>query len=445
MKVKVIGKIVLILMSAIIPVLFTIACSSKTMIPGRALFSEDTVKDIGSKDQLLSSYKNNSSNVSAEEYSSPLKKELDGLKYILIPYLSVDNDLFIGNDDKEFIENYLLNYDTSSLSMSAADWERAVRILLAFKDKDSSFVKTYITDYITEDKIMREHAMAGLMHLLALRYPVSLEPDDEDIKKSVVITDLDRVGEENKALISKAFRLGFTDFSVDKSRAFRPNAFLTRGEAISMFYRIFTNLGLPVSKQVDPDAEVNITEDKSTLNQTHGAYSVEDILSEYFDYRESLEKSKEKDDKTKLEMLNRAENILDIDYESQFSKADMDINTWVYILTEVFETDCQQIKSSVIYGKDNTLTYDIAAISIFDFTNLTDDNKTVDVSEEELIAARQAIPQFDTAEDIYSFALMYSSGMLEGICKIPGFTPKRPVNYSEALLLIMRIVKGLSV
>jgi len=30
---------------------------------------------------------------------------------------------------------------------------------------------------------------------------MSFEPDDEDIQKSIVITGLDRIGEENKALI----------------------------------------------------------------------------------------------------------------------------------------------------------------------------------------------------------------------------------------------------
>ncbi|NLX63316.1 MAG: hypothetical protein GX022_00835 [Clostridiaceae bacterium] len=442
MKVNGIYRTSLILLLGIISVLFIVSCGTETTILNTR--SGNEADNISSKDQLLSAYKNNSSIVMIEEYTSPLKKELEGLRYVLSPYLSDENDLFIGYDNREYIENYFLNPDTSNLSMSAADWERTIRILFAFDDKDFSFVKTNITDYIFEDKITREYALAGLMNLLAIRYSVSLEPDDEDTKKSFVITDLDRIGEENKALVSKAFRLGFTDYSVDKSRSFRPDDFLNRGEAISMFYRIFTNLGLPISKQDEPDADANIQEDKDTLNQTHKAYSIEDILSEYGDYRESLKKSKKKADKTKLEMLNRAERILNIDYDSDNSNVNMDINTWIYILTEVFETDSQQIKSSVIYGKDKTLTYDIVAISIFDFQNLTGNN-TGNVSEEELTAAREAIPQFETAKDIDSFARMYSSGMLEGICKIPGFTPKRPVNYSEALLLIMRIVKGLSI
>lgn len=443
MKVRAIYKTGMILLLGIISLLFIVSCSTETILL-RNIQSGNGAENISSKDQLLSAYKNNSSTVTPEEYSSPLKKELEGLRYVLNPYLSDDNVSFIGNENKEFIENYFLNPDIFDLSMSAADWERVVRILLVLGDKDLSYVHTHITDHIFEDKIIREHAMAGLMNLLAIRYSISLEPDDEDIKKSVVITDLDRIREENKALISKAYCLGFTDFSVDKSRSFRPSAFLNRGEAISMFYRIFTNLGLPVPQQNDPGEKANITEDEDTLNQTHKAYSVEDILNEYFDYRESLKKSKKKTDKTKLEMLNRAASIMNIDYDSLSSKNTIDIDTWIFVLTEVFDLDSQQIKSSVIYGKDNTLTYDIAAISIFDFPNLTG-NKTGDASDEEFTAARQAIPQFDTAKDINSFARMYSSGMLEGICKIPGFTPKRPVNYSEALLLIMRIVKELSI
>lgn len=444
MKVKVIDKIILIVLLVILPILFIVSCSPKTILLDDESDGEKYDITISSNSELLYSYKKNSATITAEEYSSPLKKELDGLRYILSPYISVGNNLFIGSDNKEFIENYFINPDISNLAMPASDWERVVRLLLAFDDKNCSSIKTYITDYAVEDKIERKYALAGLMNLLALRYSLSLDTDNEELQKSIIITDIETVEEEHKLLISKAFSLGFTDFSVDESRLFRPNAYLNRGEAISMFYRIFTNLGLPSTKQEDPiiiSDTVNSFEDTSSLNQTQEAFCVEDTINEYYDYKNSLLKSKKTADKTKLEMLHRAEEVLDVDKNTHFSKNTLDINTWIYILSEVFKIENEQLRACIPYNK--ILTYDIVAISIFEFSNLTGEEEPRDADEKELIAAREAIPQFDTAEDIRKFARMFSSGLLEGIYKMPGFTPKRPVNNAEAMLLIMRIVKGL--
>ncbi len=444
MKVKVIDKIILIVLLVILPILFIVSCSPKTILLDDESDGEKYDITISSNSELLYSYKKNSATITAEEYSSPLKKELDGLRYILSPYISVGNNLFIGSDNKEFIENYFINPDISNLAMPASDWERVVRLLLAFDDKNCSSIKTYITDYAVEDKIERKYALAGLMNLLALRYSLSLDTDNEELQKSIIITDIETVEEEHKLLISKAFSLGFTDFSVDESRLFRPNAYLNRGEAISMFYRIFTNLGLPSTKQEDPiiiSDTVNSFEDTSSLNQTQEAFCVEDTINEYYDYKNSLLKSKKTADKTKLEMLHRAEEVLDVDKNTHFSKNTLDINTWIYILSEVFKIENEQLRACIPYNK--ILTYDIVAISIFEFSNLTGEEEPRDADEKELIAAREAIPQFDTAEDIRKFARVFSSGLLEGIYKMPGFTPKRPVNNAEAMLLIMRIVKGL--
>jgi len=154
MKVRAIYKTGMILLLGIISLLFIVSCSTETILL-RNIQSGNGAENISSKDQLLSAYKNNSSTVTPEEYSSPLKKELEGLRYVLNPYLSDDNVSFIGNENKEFIENYFLNPDIFDLSMSAADWERVVRILLVLGDKDLSYVHTHITDHIFEDKIIR--------------------------------------------------------------------------------------------------------------------------------------------------------------------------------------------------------------------------------------------------------------------------------------------------
>lgn len=446
MKVKIAGKTsILIVFLVIISVLFIASCSSKYLILGDNSDNEEA--GISSNAELLTSYKNSTNNVTIVEYSSPLKQELEGLRYVLTPYLATDNNLFIGDENKTYIENYLLNPDTSDLTLNAADWERVVRLLFAFDDDDRMYIKTYITDFTFKDRIERQYAVAGLMNLLPLRYSLSLDTDSEDLKESIVITDLDTVEDGYKSLISMAFRFGFTDFSVDSSRLFRPNDYLNRGEAISMFYRIFINLGLPSAKEEESIAKQDTSdspEEISIYNQQQ-AFSVEDLFDEYRDYKDSLLISEGTADKAKLEMLIQVEELLKIHSYAQISNEALNIDKWIEIMSQVFKINTDEIKAYITCSTDNTLTYDIAAKSIFEFPYLMGGDKPRDASEKELTAAREAIPQFDTAEDISKFAQMFSSGILEGIYKIPGFTPKRPMNNAETLLLIMRIVKGLSI
>lgn len=448
MKVKIVGKTsILIVFFVIISLLMIASCSSKSLILDDKSDNEEANISISSNADLLTSYKNSTDKVTTVEYSSPLKKELEGLRYVLSPYLVIEDDLFIGYENKDYIEKYFLNPDTSNLSMNATDWEIVVRLLFAFDDKDCPSIKAYITDYAFEDKIERQYAVAGLMNLLPLRYSLSLDTDSEDMQKSIVITDLEYVGEEHKSLICKAFHFGFTDLSVDSSRLFRPNAYLNRGEAISMFYRIFTNLGLPGAKYDDSIVRqdtANSPEEISILNQQQ-AYCVEDFFNEYREYKDSLLKNEGATNKARLEMLTKAEELLKINFYTQISNETLNIDKWIEIVSQVFKINTEEIKTYITCSTDNTLTYDIAAKSIFEFSYLMGNDKPRDASEEELAAAREAIPQFDTAEDISKFAQMFSSGILEGIYKIPGFTPKRPVNNAEALLLIMRIVKELSI
>lgn len=449
MRAKVFGKAsVRIVLYVLISILFVVSCSPESLILDETSENKEDDITISSNAELLASYKNNSTDETTEYYSSPLNKELDGLRYVLSPYLSIGNKLFIGNENKEFIENYFLNPDISNLYMSTDNWERIVKLLLAFDKEDSECIKTFITDFSSEDRIERQYAVAGLMNLLTLRYSLSLDMDNEEIQKSNIITDLETVEEEYVLLISKAYQLGFTDFSVDSKRLFRPTAYLNRGDAISMLYRIFTNLGLPTANEDD----LTINQDNSTgkddisiSSQQQEAFSVENVLIEYQEYKNSLSKSNDTANKKRLEILNQAENILKIDFNRLINKDAVNIDEWIVILNEVFGIETDEIESSINCKTDEILTFDVAAKSIFESSYLMGGKKPREAEAKELAAAREAIPQFDTAECTSKFAQMFSSGMLEGIYKIPGFTPKRPISRIEALLLLMRLVKGVSI
>ncbi len=447
MKSKVVRKTsVHIVLFVIISLIFIVSCSPKALILDEISNNKEIDINIPNNAELLSSYKNKTDDNTVEDYTSPLKKELDGLRFVLSPYLSADNNLFIGNENKKYIENNFLNPDISNLDMPASDWERVVKLLLDFDD-DCASIKTFITDYSSKDKIERQYAVAGLMNLLSLKYSLSLDTDNEDIQKSNVISDMEAAEEKHRPLIYKAFQLGFTDFSVDTFRLFRPTAFLNRGEAISMLYRVFTNLGLPDTNQDNSQINKDTSpaqEDISITNPQQEAYSVENILIEYRDYKNSLLKSKSTVNKKRLDMLNQSEDILKIDLDIQLSNDAINIDEWIEILNKVFGIETSEIRSYITCKTDSILTFDIVAISIFELSYSIGGEEPKDAAEKELAAAREAIPQFDTAEDIDKFARLFSSGMLEGIYKAPGFTPKRPVNRVESLLLIMRIVRGLS-
>lgn len=449
MKVKVFNKFpTLILVFVIINILFTVSCRPNPMPLDEISVDLEADVKVSDNTELLLSHKDTSADEKIEEFSTPLKNELEGLKYVLTPYLSSDNVFFVGSENKDFIENYFLNPDDTNLSISTADWKRIVKILLVFDDKYNSSLTKYISNFAADEKIERQYAVSGLMNLLSIRYSLPLEIESEDMQKSNIINDLDDVDEKHKSLICKAFRLGFTDFTVEEYRLFRPSVYLSRGEAISMFYRIFSNLGLPINEHSDTlyyETGPCVHEEVSTPDQSHEAYSIENIYNEYQDYKSSLEKSKSSANRKRVEMLNLAEEILRTHTDSQISKDTLSIDEWIDILDQVFEIDSDKVKALIPCQTDRALTFDIVAISIFEFSYLMGGDKPRDATAQEIDLARQAIHQFDTSEDISKFVQLFSSGMLEGIFELPGFTPKRPVNNSEAMLLIMRIVKGLSI
>ncbi|MGI6083979.1 MAG: hypothetical protein ACOYIF_00880 [Acetivibrionales bacterium] len=448
MKVKLADKASILILFFLLPVMLTMSCGPKVVSFEEITENNEPEICISSNTEFMTSRKDDSSQTMSEEYSPPIKNELEGLKYVLSPYLSPSNDLFIGDEDKNFIENSFLNPENINLYISASDLEKVVKITLSFDDDHKWRIKEFITNFSYEDKIERQYAVSGLMNLLALRYPLSLEMETEDIQKSNVMADLSNVDEKHRSLVCKAYRLGFTDFTVDKCRMFRPADYLNHGEAISMLYRIFINLGIPGAEKpafIDNEEPPIPTEDNYITDQQQEAYSVENIYSEYRDYKNSLEKTKSAANSKRIKMLNQAEEILAMAYESQTDKNILDINTWINILNKVFGLDTEEINAHISFSTDSTLTYDIVAVSIFEFPYLMGGKKTRDANEQELAAARVAIQQFDTAADISKFAQFYFSGLLKGIYELPGFTPKRPVNDAEAMLIIMRIVKGLSI
>lgn len=420
------------------------SCSPKFMRSDGANNNVGIENIYSSSEELLSAYKDNIEVGSVLEITSPLKNETDGLRYILNPYLDFDSTQFIGEENKEILESILLNNQSPYLSIAAEDWERIVQIIFSFDDNGKQALETYINDFAKENRIERQHAVSILMKLLPLRYPIIIDGPVQNLQKSEVISDLNEVDDRYQDLIRQAFCLGFTDFSVDKNRLFRPFDYLSSAEAVSMLYRILSNLGMPVSEQArEPGNEQLPAEDKNLPESTSNAFSIESIFLEYNDYKTTLEKFNKSSDKKRLEMLNLAEDIIGLTYDDFYAvDKPLTIEKWAKILNQVFGLESEEIDPYLCFETDGTLPYDIASISIFKISDKLVGYAPRDATDKELEAAKTAIPQFDTARDINKFAQMFSSGLLEGLYNIPGFTPQRPVNETEALLLVKRIVEG---
>lgn len=172
------------------------------------------------------------------------------------------------------------------------------------------------------------------------------------------------------------------------------------------------------------------------------AFSIESILLEYNEYKAALEKSNKSSGKKRLDMLKSAEEIIGI-HLNKYHTIDtpLDIVQWEKILSQVFGLEPTDFALSLDKETDGALSYDIAAISIMTSSRELLGYDPRDATDKELEEARESIPQFDTARDTDKFAQMFSSGLLDGLYCIPGFTPQRPVSEIEALLIVKRIIE----
>lgn len=385
----------------------------------------------------------------APKASSRLKNEISGLNFILASYLDSNHSLFVGEENKNYLQNFLFNSEETQEALPVSDWEKVVRILFSFGEEDDSNIKTYISDFDSEGKIERQHAVSGLMKLLSIRYPLSLGKNYESVKKSEIITDFDEISDKYQILVRQAYCLGFIDFTVDAERLFRPSDPLNQGEAISMLYRILTNFGLPVLEPAGSTFSKAAPKMQSysapVSAQSIEALSIETIKQEYMTYLNSLNELTSSNGKKRSNLLVQAESIMEINFDNESINAPLSLEQWKQIFQELFGFELEQIDSYLSYETGGTLPYDIAAISIFELFDQNNGSKIRDAVTEDLEKARMAIPQFDTARDANKFAQMFSSGLLDGLYQIPGFTPKRPVNKAEAILLVKRIVEDMAI
>ncbi len=433
-----------ILLYTLIIAFMAVSCSPNTT----ELIDEPNLQDpeinVSDSDELLSFYKGNSVNSVIPDESTPLKKEIEGLIYIIEPSLNSKSNYFIGNENKEYIEEKFLYPDNTYFLMTVGDWNKVISVLFTAGTNEDVSIMKYLPGYKDSDLLSRQDAISSLINLLASIPSITIEEDTSAMQKSYVLSDLEEVSEEKQLLIRNAFCLGFTDLNVESTKTFQPNNYLNRNDSVSILYRVFSNLGFPITTLPQDDNLSLITETEPTL-YSEELFSIEKIYNEYNTYMDDLTKRGKSADKKRIDMLNKADSILTKDAEIELHTPVLSKEKFIRILHEVFGLEQEEIDIFLTYDTGDAISFDSAAIVIFTSSNLLGQATPKEATNKELEEARALIPQFDTAIDVNTLSQMLSSGLLNGIYQIPGFTPKRPVSNTEALILVKRIIESMSI
>jgi hypothetical protein len=439
---KIRGRYAILLLCTLIVALQAVSCSPSTTELLNDTNQHTPDIKVNNSEDLLSFYKENVNSVSPDD-SSPQMKETEGLIYILEASFDSQSDIFIGNENKEYlVENYLFP-ENKYFFMTAGEWNKIISILFSAGDNSIS-ARNYLSGYMENDLINRQDAVSSIMKVLASIPSITIEEDASALHKSYVLTDLDDLSEENQLLIRNAYCLGFTDLNIDSAKKFRPNDYLSRNDSVSILYRIFSNLGFPINKLTqneDPSAAT----DTEPGGNSEELYSLEHIYTEYNNYLDNLFKRGKSSDKKKINMLNKAESILTKSTEIGSSSPVLSKENFTRLLSEVFGLDQKEVDQYLIHETDDAISFDGLAIIVFNSPKLLGQATPEEASQKALDEARAIIPQFDTAQDADSLSHMLSTGLINGIHEIPGFTPQRPVTNAEALIVIKRIVENMKI
>lgn len=284
------------------------------------------------------------------------------------------------------------------------------------------------------------------MKLLTLKYPLTLEDNNENLKKSDAIEDMTSIEPANQILVRQAYCLDFTDYTVNRDLRFRPTELLSHSEAVSMIAHVLDHFGPPV---VEPAEEITALAEEAPSPSPGDESEELDRMSLYEEiqtYRDKLKKSGSQASKRKAELLELAQHILGASseaFETDAMDSPVSVKEWKMVFEQCFSIKMDDISPYISHESGDLLTYDMAAISIIQLSAQTGTAGTQEASDEELENARLSIPQFETARDISKLALMHARGFLDGICTMPGFTPQRPVHRAEAMLLVKRLFESM--
>lgn len=384
--------------------------------------------DTESKDATGSPIENSFS-INSEEWAL---SELESLKQLVLPYFDLSSPLYFGKD-AAFMD-YIFNRNLLDEPISAQDWEVLARAYLRFdnNDNDNQMIQMYTKSSDANGHMIRQEAVAGLMKLLSLRYPVALSGTSDDLKSSDILTDINQCDERYGTLIRFAWCNGVCDTGVVNSHAFRPYDLLTYAETFSMYNKILAGYGYPevTGSKLPPVTPLPLP-----------ASSLAWIQQECEDYYDKLSSENAK---SKIDKLQLAEKIINPDDNQEALLQAIDMQGWQKVLHEVLGLDMNDVIAYTDFDKSGYVQYDTAAVSIFKNAFKIDLYDCRDATREEMEEARIAVPFFDKAFDPSKFAQMYASGLIKGLTDDPDFSPVKYLSKAEAMLLVKRMVEAMN-
>lgn len=134
------------------------------------------------------------------------------------------------------VHSMVLSEDALDNPIRIWNWATLLKmILVSGEGKSPELLDMYVYGLSNGREIYREDAAGGLVKLLTLKY-VSGSGTADDLKPSLELEDLEMISDRQRVLVQMAYCEGILD-SQTKNR-FRPQAYLTNGEAVSILNRV---------------------------------------------------------------------------------------------------------------------------------------------------------------------------------------------------------------
>lgn len=340
-------------------------------------------------------------------------EELSDFKQRILPLI----DQAIQKDSvtkEEFMSVHAEVLNDSELDNSIAiyHWASLLKITLQLPaDKADSLLNMYVYAFADRNQIYREDAIGGMVKLLTLNH-IKGSASAEDLKASEVLSDLDTIHEKQRTLVQMAYQEGLLDGSVEGS--FRPKDKLTNAEAISLMYRVLTNLDPIIEKEVPVPV-------KAPIN--HWFLSQLSKFIKDSDVNEELKHLIQKMYENEVQ-LKRLNNTITIENWDKLMRVTLDL-----------QSDESKLKPYTFgLTENNFITRDMAIIPITKLRVADPRNP----SDSEKAAASKAFTDFHEAYDPDKLAIAYQSGLIQGYPDST-FRPKQYLTYAEAFSLIIRM------
>ncbi|MDW7673553.1 MAG: S-layer homology domain-containing protein [Bacillota bacterium] len=328
-------------------------------------------------------------------------EELDSFKQEIFTIQSLLSDeAWEALQDTVFDETKLNQY------IDLNNWGPLIKLVLNPDNGDNGqMLDSYVYRLGSDDKITRENAVGGLVKLLTINY-ISGSYSSEELKPSLVLTDLDQISEMQKVLVQMAYVEDILDSQTTDT--FRPQDYLTNAEAISMLYRVINKY------------KTNILEDLSFNHWSQSAVKSYVLAS-----------------KPQGKTLEQIQNLINQNLLDQ----PINIVTWDQLLLSTLKLHRGELLEGYTYGlaDEGSIRRDKAVAGMMKLLHVVEFVEGRDATDKEILALKDGFSDSEAVFDESKLAIAYYEGLIGGY-EDGSFRPHNMLTNAEALALLARIV-----